>query len=256
MEIPALREAPNAACSAEAFHTVEQDGTIWVWADRTCEPDAEPFQFPFHSDKRYTIIRDTIEFPGRVIDVAENALDVPHTAYLHRGLFRTETRKSPVEVVVSADHRRVEAEYLGEARPDGWLARALAPGGGTLRHWDRFLAPSIAQVEYAAGERAHLVASVALSPKDHETTVLFADVAARFPVPIAPVLPLLKALAYRVLAQDEVMLRHQRDAAARFDRRYVSSRADILGPGIARLMRALKAGNELPETTRRVTIHV
>ena len=85
---------------------------------------------------------------GSIHAVAENALDVPHTAYLHGGLFRTSSGKPrEIEVVVSRYADRVEAEYIGESRPSGLTGRLLAPGGGIVTHVDRFILPSITQVD-------------------------------------------------------------------------------------------------------------
>ena len=73
---------------------------------------------------------------------AENALDVPHTAFLHRGLFRSDGTRRPIDVVIRRWHDRVEAQYIGEERPKGivgWLLAAsstsLGKHIGSLRWW-------------------------------------------------------------------------------------------------------------------------
>ena len=69
----------------------------------------------------------------------ENTLDVPHTAFLHGGLFRGGRPPVDIEVVVRHTADGVEAEYLGEPRPPGLAGRILAPEGGVVTHVDRFL---------------------------------------------------------------------------------------------------------------------
>ena len=76
----------------------------------------------------------------------ENTLDVPHTAFLHKGIFRGKRLKELNAVRRDFDGG-VEVEFLGE--PVG-----LGPIQGgplakkTFQHWDRFIMPMVAQVEY------------------------------------------------------------------------------------------------------------
>ena len=82
---------------------------------------------PYSDDPRYTVVRHEMELDGTVHAAAENALDVPHTAYLHGGLFRTSKARMEIGVVLRRWHDRAEAEYIGESAPPGVLGRILAP---------------------------------------------------------------------------------------------------------------------------------
>jgi phenylpropionate dioxygenase-like ring-hydroxylating dioxygenase large terminal subunit len=136
--VPALCAAHEAKgrCTP-AYPVRELDGFVWVWPDTDAVPDVEPFRFPHLDDPRYSSVYDVVEAEGSLHAVAENALDVPHTAFLHRGLFRGDGKRNRIEVVVRRWHDRVEAEYIGEPRPPGLAGRLLAPGGGRLPipHW-------------------------------------------------------------------------------------------------------------------------
>ena len=44
---------------------------------------------------------------------------------------------------------------MGEPRPPGIVGRILSPSGGLVTHFDRFILPSIAQVEYRIGTENH-----------------------------------------------------------------------------------------------------
>ena len=77
---------------------------------------------------------------------------MPHTLFLHGGLFRTAERRNDIEVIVRRREDGVEAEFVGEPRPSGIVGRLLAPGGGVVEHVDRFILPSVAQVEYRLGD--------------------------------------------------------------------------------------------------------
>jgi hypothetical protein len=82
----------------------------------------------------------------------ENALDVPHTAFLHKGLFRG-GKKNRITAVVSRYSDRVEIEYQGEPRPPGIVGKILSPSGGIVEHWDRFFLPSIRPGGIPLGQR-------------------------------------------------------------------------------------------------------
>lgn len=231
------RGVPSFACR-------EQDGFIWVYATPDVEPARPPFAFPHLHDARYTTIRETLDLEGSIHAVAENALDVPHTAFLHRGLFRGGRDPQTIRVVVRRFGDRVEAEYIGEPRPAGVIGKVLVPQQAVVEHFDRFILPSIAQVEYRLGEGSHLVISNALTPVDDFLTRMFAVVTFRLPVPGWTVAPVLRPIALRILAQDARVLRKQTEAIHRFGgEQYVSTELDALGPHILRLLRNAERGD-------------
>ncbi len=246
-------EVDKAARAAPAFEVREQQGVVWVYGTPDQVPVRDPFSFPLVDDARYSTVRHVIDLKGSIHAAAENALDVPHTAFLHRGLFRTESSRNRIDVVVRRFADRVEAEYIGEPRPEGVIGRVLAPGGGTVQHFDRFLLPCIAQVEYRIGEvdaerGSHVMATTALTPIGDYETRMFAAVSFRLPfLPSAKVGEvagaLLKPLALRILAQDVEILAAQTETIAHFGgEQYASTPLDVLGPHILRLLRQAERG--------------
>ena len=97
-------------------------------------------------------------------DVAENILDPTHTAFVHPGLLRAGRGDRPTQVTVTASAGGVvEARYRGEGEVQGVLpvllreqARPLAVG--------RFVAPSVAEVEFHGPRGLRLVFSGYLRP--------------------------------------------------------------------------------------------
>jgi phenylpropionate dioxygenase-like ring-hydroxylating dioxygenase large terminal subunit len=245
-EVPGLCEADAAGAPGRAvpsFPACEADGLIWVWSTPGPPPQAGPFRFPLLDDSRYSVVRQEARLRGTVLAAVENALDVPHTRFLHGGLFRTAAREREIEVAVRRGADRVEAEYLGEPRPSGLLAALLAPGGGTVQHVDRFILPCLSQVEYRLGERSHLVVTTAFTPEADDALRLFSCVAFRLPVPGWLVRPLLAPLAMRVLDQDARMLAAQSDAISRFGGEApANTELDVLGPHVWHLLRKAERG--------------
>jgi phenylpropionate dioxygenase-like ring-hydroxylating dioxygenase large terminal subunit len=232
------------ARSAEAVPCVEQDGFVWVFpGSAEPPPGGPPFRFPCLDAPGYDTVRRSLRTAGTVHAVAENALDVPHTAFLHGGLFRGAGRAPlEIDVVVRTAPDRIEAEYVGEPRPPGVAGRLLAPGGGVVQHWDRFILPSIAQVEYRL-EDNHLLVTSALTPVTPTETRLHAVVTFSLRVPHGVVKALLPPLATLIFAQDARILRRQAETIERFGgERFSSTEIDVLGQGILRLLRRAERG--------------
>jgi phenylpropionate dioxygenase-like ring-hydroxylating dioxygenase large terminal subunit len=222
----------------DAFPTLERDGLVWVYPTAGAKPEVEPLDLPLMRDPGYLTVVKEVRAQGSLHAVIENALDVPHTAFLHRGLFRGNGEPNEIRVVVRRWADRVEAEYLGEPRPEGVVGRLLSPSGGVVSHFDRFLLPSIAQVEYRIGEENHVLVTSLCTPVSDFDTRLFAVLSLRVRVPKAVLLPVLGPLALKIFDQDAKMLKLQTDTIARFGgEQYVSTELDALGPQIWRLLR-------------------
>lgn len=246
--VPGLQSDGDARGRGVAAHaTCERDGFVWVWGESGVEPVGEPPGIAIPTGGDYATIIRRLDFPGTLHATAENALDVPHTAFLHRGLFRGSGKRNRIRAVVRRGADRVEAEYIGEPRPEGVVGRLLAPNGGVVEHWDRFVLPSIAQVEYRLGDENHMLVTSLCTPLDDFTTRMFAVVAFRLRLPTAIVRPLVTPLAMHILRQDAAVLRAQSDSVRRFGgEQFVSTEIDLLGPHIWRLLRDAEAGSLPP----------
>ena len=124
--IPSLVGSPEGkARRAPSYPTLEQEGMVWVYSTPDVEPTSTPYRFPLLDRPGYSHARQVVDSGATVYATAENALDVPHTAFLHRGLFRSESRGITITAVVRRQADRVEAEYVGEPRPPGLVGRLL-----------------------------------------------------------------------------------------------------------------------------------
>ncbi|MEZ4237628.1 MAG: aromatic ring-hydroxylating dioxygenase subunit alpha [Myxococcota bacterium] len=247
--IPGLAGEPDRAAHAALAHDVrEQQGYVWVWG-RAGEPgEGEPFRFRHADDPQYTVVRRKVSADASVHLVAENALDVPHTAFLHGGLFRSDADRKPIRCVVTREADRVACEYVGEARPSGLVGRLLSPSGGEVVHFDRFYLPSIVEVEYRIGAENHILVDAALTPVDDDRTDLYAVVALKSRIPGWLVRPLVTPVALRIFAQDQAILRKQVGTIQRFGgARFVSTEIDLVGPHILKLLLRAASGAPSPE---------
>lgn len=245
VEIPGLVGAPPHEHRLTELAVREESGIVFVCPARGVTPARAPHR-PKGVDAQgralsgYTTVVREVEFPAGVHATAENALDVPHTAVLHRGLFRGTGQRTRIRALVRRYSGSTEAEYVGEHAPRGLLGRLLAVGkDGLVEHHDRFYLPSTVEVEYRLGERTHFVITALLRPIDEERTAALAVASFRTPLPGALLALVLEPLARLVVKQDQRMLALQTKALREFGgARYVSTQADVLGPNILRLIRA------------------
>lgn len=242
--VPGLADASKRPGRCVASYPLrEQQGFIWVWMNPESPPSEEPFRFRLADDPSYTTVRRELHAPGSLYQVIENALDVPHTAFLHGGLFRQDRARSPVEVRVHRWHDRCQAEFIGEARPEGIAGRLLSPSGGTVTHFDRFYLPSIIEVEYRIGTENHILLNGAVTPVSDFDSRLFAVVSVRSRFPGWLVKLAVQPIALRIFGQDVVMLRRQVESVGQAgEERYLSTEIDILGPHILGIMRRASRG--------------
>jgi phenylpropionate dioxygenase-like ring-hydroxylating dioxygenase large terminal subunit len=261
--LPCFTGEPNTkGHAATAYPVREQQGFIWIYANADEEPTIEPFDIPLLDDSRYTHVYQIVEAPGTMHATIENALDVPHTAFLHRGLFRSAGAGNKIEVVVRRWNDRVEAQYIGEPRPEGLVGRLLAPGGGEVEHYDRFLLPSVAQVEYKIGDDSHILITSLCTPVGDFETKLSTIISFRLArLPEWVVGTLLKPIGKQIFKQDAKMLAQQTKLIERFGgEQFVSTEVDVLGGEIWRLLKAAERGDAAPNleepTVKRLTMEV
>jgi phenylpropionate dioxygenase-like ring-hydroxylating dioxygenase large terminal subunit len=243
------RRAPAAA-------TREAHGLIWIWPELDEEPTSELYPLAPLAPGYARVVR-RVEAPGTLHATLENALDVPHTAFLHGGLFRTAERKNEIEVRIHRGADGAEAEFIGEPRPSGLVGRVLSPGGGVVEHFDRFIMPCIAQVEYRLGEGSHLLNTAAMTPITANETRVWAVIQLRLPIPSRLIAPVITPIAMRILRQDASILRLQAKAIQRFGGEdFTSTEIDVLGPHIWKLLAAASNGDAPAPFDHRVTMRV
>lgn len=251
-----LRDSDRQSRSVPHYATVEQDGFVWIFSAPDSEPPSRPFTLA-PLGERATSVRRIVTVESPLHAALENALDVPHTAILHRGLFRGSRVPERIRARVARTPEGLQAEYLGEPRPEGLAARVLAPSGGVVRHFDRFILPSIAQVEYRIGDDAWFLVNSICTPVDEYLTRIYAVIAFSTRVPGWIVKPLLAPLATRIFRQDAAILKAQAGSLRRWGgEHYASTAIDVLGLQIARLLRHPEGDDGPDDWSREIELEV
>src|SRR6478609_3211576 len=239
--IPGLIGGEGKERRAPAVAARERDGFVWVYPELDAEPEGEPFALPAADTDFARVVRE-VETDSTLHATIENALDVPHTAFLHRGLFRG-GKQNEISATVRRSADSVEVQYDGEPRPTGVAGRVLSPGGGTVEHWDRFILPSVAQVEYRLGQDVHFLVTSLCTPESDFRTRMWAVVQFKTRFPARAVARLLEPFALRIFGQDARILRAQAENIRRFGgEQYQSTELDFLGPHIWRLLKQAESG--------------
>lgn len=261
--VPGLVEGKAASSPARnvpAFPTTEADGFIWVWADPESEPTRSPFALPPLEGRGAGEVVFPADLDCTLHAALENHLDVPHTAFLHAGIFRG-GEKRDIEVVRREVPDGIEVEYIGEPVGLGPI-RGRQGSELTFDHWDRFFLPGIAQIEYRVGTWLRIVNTILHLPLSPFRTRAWFVVRFWTPAPAAAVRPIVLARGRKILKQDADVLAAQTENIRRFGgERYTSTDLDVMGNAIWRLMRRAErnepAGSEDEEPVeRRVTFHI
>jgi phenylpropionate dioxygenase-like ring-hydroxylating dioxygenase large terminal subunit len=260
VEVPGLLRPGGDDARRAGVHAVdEREGIVWVWGEANVAPSGAPRSLA-PPGPGYSEVRRVVDFPGSLWATAENALDVPHTAFLHRGLFRGAGQRNDIDAVVTRDEWSATAQYHGEPRPGGLAARILAPGGGNVEHYDRFELPGVAIVDYRLGEDLHFRVLTLLTPLEDFRTRATAVIQFRLRLPHWLVKVVLGPVAMRIFRQDAEILALQTATVARFGgERYISTEIDILGAQIRRLIeRAASEAEPKPsrDWERRIKLRV
>ena len=242
--IPGLEGDTSARRGVGAHAAVEQDGVVWFWSEPDEEPSGVPVRLPDMGHGSREVVF-TYDIGATMQATIENTLDVPHTAFLHRGLLRGGA-PNRITACRRAIPNGVEVQYLGEPFGIGFLR---AKSGASLEHYDRFLLPCIAQVEYRAGPWLHITNSVLhLTMSEFRTRTWFILRANSDKLPTRLVQTVIRLQGPHVAKQDKRVLERQTETVRRFGgEQYTSTDLDLFGNAIALLVRhACEPGRAAP----------
>src|SRR4051794_1837928 len=143
-------DASSRARDVTSYAAREQDGFVWIWGEAGATPSKDPFPlpdlagFPTPSGTGEVVFPYDLECTMHA--ALENSLDVPHTAFLHQGIFRGGEQRD-ITAVREEVQDGLEVQYLGEPVGFGPIGRKEGRAL-TFDPWDRFFMPCVAQIEY------------------------------------------------------------------------------------------------------------
>ena len=236
------------------FVVQEQDGLVWVYTG-VGDPQAKPiFRLPAFGERPWQSYFMVNTFEADVGSLVQNFLDVPHTVFVHEGIFRSSSGRV-MEATLACKAQSIEVAYHDEADKIGILHWLSNPHGEPLVHTDRFFAPNVTFCDYLWGQRSGFLIVSQITPIDARQSRVYTYIAYRFPVPrwvLRLLRPFLHLYTHLVIQQDVKIIQAHRqglDNVAHFKPANVP--ADAVHVGVEQLLAAVRRGEALPEAQRR-----
>ncbi len=243
--IPSLNEKMDDVIQIGKYKCLEQDGYIWVCLGSSSEPT--PKRLPFVDQKGWHTIRERAHFKAPVLQVLENFLDIPHAIYVHSFWFRKPLGKKTTAIIRTLPDG-VEAELNDEPRDKGVVWKLLGDSRVSMKHSDRFIAPSTSHINYTYSDgRRFIVTSVCTPINECETmvhTVITFRSGLLSPLLKIALLPIVKLLIW----QDVRITALQQKSIEAFDRppKFRVVKSDLLYSHIFQWRKSMELGLPTP----------
>jgi phenylpropionate dioxygenase-like ring-hydroxylating dioxygenase large terminal subunit len=249
---------PSQERQAKIYATKEQDGYIYVRLADTPSFDCEPFSMPHYGKPGWETVRVINRFANNVTNCVENFIDIPHTVFVHPGVFRT-SHQQKLEMTVERENGAVVVEYRHETSNLGWYSRFLNRDGGEIKHSDRFYMPNITSVEYQMGRDRHLFITSQSIPETDNSTLVYTDVTYNYGVWNKLARPFVWWTAQHIIQQDVEILGIQGDVIAKYGTKFSHTPADTIHVFVESIRTAIARGEDprlLPKQSMNVTFWV
>jgi len=246
----------------KSFAVREQDGFVYTCLDAEAAKTTEPFAMPHHGDAGWRHIRLVNRFANNVTNCAENFIDIPHTVFVHTGVFRT-ARKQKIIANIRRTDGNVLVEYKNETSNLGWFSWFLNPKGDEFVHRDNFFMPNVTSVEYDFGgegknKRALFITSQSV-PCEDDDTLVYTDLTYNFGIWTPLARPILKYQGQYVIDQDIVALAEQMEIIKKYGEKFANTAADVIHVFVESIRDAIADGKDpkaLPERSVNVSFWV
>lgn len=249
VEIPSMGScAVIGERCAKTFHVREHQGYIYV-ALAEAVPAVEPFNMPHYQIPGWRHRRLTNLFHNNVTNCAENFVDIPHTAFVHPGIFRSR-KNERLEATVSRKDGMVRVEYRNEKINLGTFARFLNNQGSEIQHTDTFYMPNITCVEYIFSRNRHLFITSQSVPVSDDKTLVFTDLTFNYGIWSRIAGYFVEREGQKIIDQDIEILGEQMKTIKRYGERFSNTPSDLIHVFIESIRNELLAGRDprlLPE---------
>lgn len=217
--------APVDGRRATVYEAKEADGYVYVRL--AAGADTTPYPMPHWGEPGWGHVRLQNRFQNNVTNCVENFVDVPHTVFVHPGIFRTR-RAQAIDAHVSRAEGTVTVTYQNETDNLGWFAWFLNPGRTPIVHVDRFLMPNITNVEYRFGPRRVFFITSQSVPVSDEETLVYTDLTYDYGMWNALAGPVVRYQAQAVIDQDIRALNQQMSVIRRYPEPFANTAVDVV----------------------------
>jgi len=249
---------PSQHHRAKCYATKEQDGYVYMRLANNPQEDFNPFSMPHYQEPGWETVRVINRFHNNVTNCVENFIDIPHTAFVHPGVFRN-SRQQKLEMTVERENGSVLVNYCNETSNLGWYSRFLNRQGAEIKHSDRFYMPNITCVEYNMGDNRHLFITSQSIPETENSTLVYTDVTYNYGIWNKLARPFVRWTAQHIIQQDVKILGIQGEAIAKYGTKFYNTPADTIHVFVESIRDAIASGKDprqLPNQSVKVTFFV
>lgn len=249
---------PSKTHRAMCYATHEQEGYVYVRLAHHPQEVFAPFAMPRFQEPGWETVRVINRFANTVTNCAENFIDIPHTAFVHPGVFRR-PRQQLLSMTISRQAGSVRVTYDQETTNLGWYTHFLNPRGTEIQHTDRFHMPNVTCVEYQMGGDRHLCITSQSIPETATSTLVYTDITYNYGIWNKLARPFVHWTAQHIIQQDVKILGIQGAAIARYGTQFMNTPADTIHVFVESIREAIARGEdprELPHQSVQVTFWV
>lgn len=240
------------------YDTKEEDGYIYVRLAQHPVEDFPPFKMPHYQEKGWETVRVINRFANNVTNCVENFIDIPHTVFVHPGIFRN-SRQQKLEMRVERRQGSVLITYSHETNNLGVFRIFLNGLGKEIEHTDSFYMPNITSVSYKIGANRELFITSQSIPETENSTLVYTDVTFNYGVWNQIARPFVRWTAQQIISQDVTILGIQGEAIAKYGTNFAHTGADVIHFFVESIRNKIALGEDprnLPEKSVNVTFWV
>ena len=240
------------------YPTIEQDGYIYVCLAEQGETRQQPFKMRHYAEKGWHTTRLINRFKNTVTNCVENFIDIPHTVYVHPGIFR-KPRREKIDVDVQRRGGTVKATYHNETNNLGWFSKFLNAEGNKIQHTDEFIMPNVSCVEYIFGPKRHFIITSQCIPLAADDTLVYTDLTYNYGYWNRLVEPVVRWQGQKIIDQDIEALGVQMKVIKKYGTDFSNTPADVIHVWVESIQKALaenKDPNTLPDRDKRITMYI
>lgn len=233
-----------------SFATREQDGFVYVRLAAEPTVELEPFKMLHWGEPGWKTVRLQNRMRNSVTNCAENFIDIPHTVFVHPGIFR-KPRAQRLTAAVTRAAGEVHARYRGETDNLGWFRWFLNPGGHEIQHTDSFFMPNVTRVTYEFGPRRVFIITSQSVPAADDDTLVYTDLTFDYGIWNAFAPPIVRWQSQKVIDQDVLALASQQEVIDKYGEKFSNTSVDIIHVFVESIREAIGKGEDPRELPAR-----